>query len=227
MIPDIDIYDVFRLPKDSQFKGAVFFTYSLDGDIVTNGLMKLFGINSRRKLRECEYFKIFAHFSAIQNCKGLLYGQVYRKIPEKHTSFHPKLYILKYQKDKRILFRIITGSFNLTPSGLCGNREVVFYKDVIAKRSSSGNVYEFCHKMGVNKDFLTGISDGGIEFIFQSPGSNSTFIKALNKLVLKSTKKVHIISPFWNSTFIKTIAEDLKLPINIYCNEEEQCALAL
>jgi len=230
-IRTMDISKVFGLEGGTELKGFIGLTYGLDGTIFKTNILSQWNIHTRKEIRELDFFKIYVHFSNITSIDRLIYDRIKAYRPSKGSSFHPKIYIMKYAKNGSIYYKIVTGSFNLTHSGLNANHEYVVSKEFKEDptRGIDNKINKFLRYICKSKDTPIRIANNrlntySIQYVFQDNREN-IYEKIMRDK--KYIKEIHLISPFWGKAeFIKRLVCDISGTISLYFNRGEDCQAA-
>ncbi|MEK6647581.1 MAG: phospholipase D-like domain-containing protein [Candidatus Firestonebacteria bacterium] len=219
------VSEIFSLDCRYKLKGFLGFTYSFDGNYFKEYILNNLNIKSRAEIKKLEFFKIIVHFSQIKQISNWLYDKkviVYNS--RKRTSFHPKLYIIKYdkntnRKENKIFYRIIIGSFNLTKAGLNNNYEYAFVKEFPETNTNkTSNLNKFVSEIYPQKNIKIKIDfSNGSKFIFQ----NNNCIYEQIFADKKNIKEIHLISPFWGEKCVKKIIKEANGKKYFYYNSEK------
>ncbi|MCX7698092.1 MAG: hypothetical protein N2114_01320 [Candidatus Goldbacteria bacterium] len=222
----IYLEEIFNLNKDDEIKGILLFTYTFDGQYFEKILLNM-GVKSDEDIKKMEFFFIIVHHSGLLTSSKLFFNKIKLFYPEKQTSFHNKFCIIKIKRKKKIIYRIIIGSFNITKDGLKNNYEFVYYEDVIAnntkEKSEVINYVNYIIK-NVNRRLKNKIKLKN--FYCPDLKNNKIIFQYNDKYIYQQLfdtksdlKEISIMSPFWDISVIKRIIKDFKnCKINLYLN---------
>lgn len=230
------VSDLFWMGANEKLLGFIALTYSFDGKLFKKQILPKLNIYSRNDISRLEFFHVITHQSGVASSHPWFYDRIKLFRPNLRSAFHPKLYILKYQKEKKIIYRLMVGSFNLSRAGFSTNFELVYSKDFSGIGECKNNIDHFLRivyrksplKVHLPKK-LNFKLDRNTEFIFQGSGE-SIYKKIFSSFDKNRILEMHIISPFWDKHAVKHLSNELKgisCKKNFYCNLKDDCASIL
>lgn len=230
----LDLYALLAIPV------AMFYAKSMEGDFQQNRYDVLDAIRQSKDKVDlfCQRGKIKVPLK-YSNLLAFMEDCIEEVTPYiENSSFHPKIWVLRFEKGKEQLFRLIVLSRNLT---FDRSWDIAYFADGVPARSNSESKklcdylsYFYTNtKRKIDTNFIKNLAnvefknaDGFTDFqIYPILGFESKIKKHPNPLTEATYEEMLVISPFVDETTLELLKKNNK-KIALFSREEELDKLA-